>query len=132
MDLAQQLKNRIAGYLFGELSLDDLRDWLGDHVQDVHDSSDESLQDLDAKVWGLLSEWDLGHRDDASLRGGLAVLLEGEIVLQYSANNPGTEESVTFGDGDLPPAPGQIRLESENWVTSRHYPFTETAPTKGR
>ena len=65
--------------LYAELSLgtksvDDLRSWLEDHVDEVIESDDERLTDLDGLAWTLIGELDRGDRDESSVRSELGAV----------------------------------------------------------
>jgi len=69
--LAEELRDRVRAYVDGRSSLADLRGWLADHVQDVADTRDPELNELDGQAWILISEHDYGHRDEASIKAAL-------------------------------------------------------------
>lgn len=73
--LAHDLEALIEAYVREERSLADLREWLLDHVQDVLDSPDPRLAELDGVLWRLISEYDRRDRDEASVRTELTSFL---------------------------------------------------------
>ena len=75
MGLTAKLTTVLQAYVDGTAVLDHVHEWLIDHVQVVADSSDQKLQELDARAWMLISEWDLGHRTEESVRQEIAEAL---------------------------------------------------------
>jgi hypothetical protein len=73
--LAGELEGLIGAYLLGTRTLEDLRAWLLDHVQDVLDATDPRLDELDGELWLLISEYDRRDRDEASIRAELRRLV---------------------------------------------------------
>ena len=86
--LVQELDGAIGGYLRREHSLDDLREWLLDHVQQVLDSPDPELASLDGTVWRLIAEYDRRDRDEASVRTELQRLQFARQAASASASPP--------------------------------------------
>jgi len=82
MTLATELEDLIRRYLLGTRTLEDVREWLLDHVQAVLDSSDPRLDELDGESWLLISEYDRRDRDEASIREALAQLVSVDAPLQ--------------------------------------------------
>ena len=77
MTLYSELQMLVAGLSRGDKSVADLRSWLEDHVDEVMESDDKRLAELDGLAWTLIGELDRGHRDEASVRtelGAVAVL----------------------------------------------------------
>jgi hypothetical protein len=75
MTLATELESLIRCYLLGTREMEDLREWLYDHVQAVLDSDDPRLDELDGELWLLISEYDRRDRDEASIRIALRELV---------------------------------------------------------
>ncbi len=75
MNLVQELRVQIRAYLENRLSLLDLQDWLGTHVQALADDSSAEFQDLSGSAWLLISEWLSCDRGEASVRAELARLV---------------------------------------------------------
>ena len=71
MTRAQDLERLRRECAFRGRSLEDLRSWLTYHVQDVLDSDDVRLSELDGLAWGLLSELDRGDIDEDQVRAHL-------------------------------------------------------------
>lgn len=100
MSLAHELESLTRSYLVGRTSLEDVRQWLVAHAQDVVDAEDSRLDELDGELWLLISELDRGDRDDASIRADLELFFQdrGELVPALSPS-----EGPTPGSGsDLP------------------------------
>src|SRR5438132_405942 len=76
MILTGELEDLIRGYLCQRRTLDDLREWLLDHVQDVLDSTDPRLNELDGELWLLIAEYDRRDRDGSAGRALREVLAE--------------------------------------------------------
>lgn len=74
MTLYTELQSLVAQLLLGTKSVDDLRSWLEDHVDDVMESDDERLTELDGLAWTLIGELDRGDRDEASVRSELGAV----------------------------------------------------------
>lgn len=75
MTPASELEELIQAYLIGARTLEDLRQWLLDHVQDVLDTADSRLSQLDGELWLLISEYDRRDRDEASVKAALRQLV---------------------------------------------------------
>src|SRR3712207_3812917 len=75
MGLMTELEALVRECVYQGRSLDDLRTWLGQHVQAVLDSRDERLVQLDGTCWGLLAELDCGDRTADEVREDLALAL---------------------------------------------------------
>jgi hypothetical protein len=75
MDLARDLREQTRSYVEGRTSQATLREWLEDRVQMIADADDSELRDLDGQLWTLISEHDLGHRDEVELRSLLAQVI---------------------------------------------------------
>ena len=73
MNSTQQLRTHVRQFITGERSLDDLYDWLSQHVQELADSPDVDTRHLYGLVWLMIAEWTAGDRDEASAREDLAV-----------------------------------------------------------
>ena len=82
MSLAHELESLTRSYLVGRTSLEDVRQWLVAHAQDVVDADDPSLDELDGELWLLISELDRGDRDEASIRADLELFFQerGDLV----------------------------------------------------
>lgn len=86
--LVHQLEGAIGDYLRGGRSLDDLREWLLDRVQQMLDSSDPRVATLEGELWRLLAEYDRRDRDEASVRTELERLLRDRGAPAQSASPP--------------------------------------------
>jgi hypothetical protein len=73
--LTVNVEGLIRAYLAGTRTLEDLRVWLLDHVQDVLDADDPRLSQLDGMLWLLISEYDRRDRDEASIQATLGQLV---------------------------------------------------------
>ena len=74
MTLYAELQSLVAELSLGKKPVDDLRSWLEDHVDDVMESDDERLTELDGLAWTLIGELDRGDRDEASVRSELGAV----------------------------------------------------------
>ena len=92
MGLKALLQEKIRSYVEGHLDQADLRLWLGDHAQEIASSGDAELDDLDGLVWVLVSELDLGHRDEESVRAELAARLSDDINRQTARGAGGAPD----------------------------------------
>jgi hypothetical protein len=63
-----QIRERVARYLVGEISLDELEDWLVERSWNMHRDSDEAAQKLAAAIELRLAEHSSGHLSDDGLR----------------------------------------------------------------
>lgn len=75
MVLYTELQSLVAELSLGTKSVDDLRSWLEDHVDEVMESDDERLTELDGLAWTLIGELDLGDRDESSVRSELGAVV---------------------------------------------------------
>jgi hypothetical protein len=75
MSLEQEFQGLVRSYVLGQVGLEGVRAWLADHVQAVADTRDAALDELTGEAWALLSEYDLGDRDEDSVRAELSVTL---------------------------------------------------------
>ena len=82
MHLREMLREQARAYVECRSPLAELRSWLADHVQEIADAHDTALDELDGRLWSLISEFDLGHRDEASIRAELSKALEGQPAVQ--------------------------------------------------
>ena len=71
----QELRNRIAQVIVGNVSLDDFEDWFVGASWNVHAQADPRLAQLVGAVELHLAEYSSGHRDERQLRSGLKRLL---------------------------------------------------------
>ena len=74
MTIYAELQNLVAELSLGTKSVDVLRAWLEDHVDEVMESDDERLADLDGLAWTLIGELDRGDRDESSVRSELGAV----------------------------------------------------------
>ena len=74
MALYDDLHALVAELSRGKTSLADLRSWLEDHVDEVMESDDKRLLELDGLAWTLIGELDRGDRDEASVRSELGAV----------------------------------------------------------
>ena len=74
MMLYSELQTLVARFSRGKKSLADLRAWLEDHVDEVMESDDERLTELDGLAWTLIGELERGDRDEASVRSELGAV----------------------------------------------------------
>jgi len=72
MDESKELLELTNRYLAGESTLDEMWDWLVNHVEATRESS--PARELSDRLWILLSEYDLGDRDEESIRAELRAL----------------------------------------------------------
>jgi hypothetical protein len=93
MPLTHELEALAKSYLEGRTAVEDLRHWLVEHAQGVVDAADPRLDDLDGELWLLISEWDRGDRDEASVRDDLASFLRernNRVLIADSSSLPTT------------------------------------------
>ena len=74
MSLAFELEALTRSYLGGRSSLEEVREWLVAHAQQVIDADDPRLDELDGELWLQISEFDRGDRDEANIRSDLEQL----------------------------------------------------------
>jgi hypothetical protein len=74
MTLYTELQTLLAELSRGTKSVSDLRSWLEDHVDEVMESDDERLMELDGLAWTLIGELDRGDRDESSVQSELGVV----------------------------------------------------------
>lgn len=77
MDLAAELREHVCQYVAGDEPLLRLREWLEAH-DDVSASTDETLRDLNADAWAVISEMDCLELDEARAREILRASLREE------------------------------------------------------
>ncbi len=75
MHLAQELQERIRGFVEGQITSDELRGWLDVHAQALLEQGGEQAWELANHAWTLFAEQSYGHRDEDSVRSRLAGLL---------------------------------------------------------
>jgi hypothetical protein len=63
-----QIRQQLAKYLHGEVSLDLFEDWLVQRSWNMHRDSDEAAQKLASAIELRLAEHSSGHLDDEQLR----------------------------------------------------------------
>ena len=80
MAFSHEFESVIRSYLDGDLSLDELQDWLDAHVQATADSADPAAIELSDRAWILLSELGYGIRTDESVRAEFRQLLPSRCV----------------------------------------------------
>lgn len=68
----QELLELLGRYAADEAALDEVWRWLVDHVQTM--SLDSPARELSDRLWILLSEYQAGDRDEASIRDELRAL----------------------------------------------------------
>lgn len=105
MDLLLELRESIRAYVEGRHSIDHVRDWLTEHVQVVHETSEPLLQQLDGLAWTLIAEYDRGHRDDEDVRQAFAWFEQRDPILRKFWNFSDREEqaTTTSADNRMPP-----------------------------
>ena len=74
MTLYSELQTLVTELSRGTRSVEDLRSWLEDHVDEVMGSDDKRLTALDGLAWTLIGELDRGDCDDASVRAELGAV----------------------------------------------------------
>src|SRR2546426_7914376 len=70
-----QIREKLARYLRGEISLDHLEDWVVEQSWNMHRDSDDAAQQLAAAIELRLAEHSSGHLDEASLRNEFLSLI---------------------------------------------------------
>lgn len=95
MSLAQELEALTRSYLVGRTSLEDVRQWLVAHAQDVVDAEDQRLDELDGELWLLISEFDRGDRDEVSVRADLDLFFQerGDLAPALSPSEAQTPDA---------------------------------------
>ena len=71
-----QIREQLARYLAGEMSLAEFRDWFGPVVWGIEQCADPTAEGLAYEVEGRLAEADAGRWNETTLRGTLAPLVE--------------------------------------------------------
>lgn len=105
MNLTHALQDMLSAYLDGRMTLEQLRLWLAEHVQELPDAEDPEATRLADQVWILLSEFDYGHREEEDVRAELQRELA-TVHTRYDHFNLSPADEVEA-------ASGNIRLESE-------------------
>jgi hypothetical protein len=100
MSLAREIETLTRSYLGERASLEEIRQWLVVHAQDVVETDDPRLDQLDGELWLLISELDRGDRDEASVRVDLeqffredAELVPASIQSEGLTTDPSTRQS---------------------------------------
>ena len=70
-NLLHELQDAASAYVRGTIDAEALENTLADLAIPVSESDDAGVQALHGLMWRLLSEYDLGDRDEASLRRSL-------------------------------------------------------------
>jgi len=68
MSLANAIRDKVISYLSGEISLDELEDWVVTRTWDVDKTGDWEGADLAHGIELLLAEYTNGHRSEEELR----------------------------------------------------------------
>ena len=84
-----QIRGSVARYLRGEISLDQLEDWLVEQSWNMHRDSDESAQRLAGAIELRLAEHSSGHMDELSLQRELLSLINKTLSLISLGGLPG-------------------------------------------
>jgi len=102
------IRERLISYLLGEISLAELEEWVVSETWNVHQTGDQSTQDLVFSVELLLAEHSSGHRTEEELREEFRKLLStvhmqaslgpGQAIFTTGSSSTVTrDESVTLG-----------------------------------
>ena len=75
MDIARDLVRMLGLVADGKVPIDELYEWLAEHVQEIADSSTSSTRELADQAWIAVGEWQNARRSDADLRTALDNLL---------------------------------------------------------
>ena len=78
-----QIRERLARYLLGEISLDEFEDWLVERSWNMHLDSDETAQKLAAAIELRLAEHSSGHLSNDGLRKELLPMVTAYIPRLY-------------------------------------------------
>jgi hypothetical protein len=84
MNLEQQMRERIRAFLDGWDSLFELRDWLEDHVQAVHDDNGPAVRQMSGQAWLLIAEYDQDWINEDQVREELRSRLERPNVVHVA------------------------------------------------
>ena len=95
MALAHELHALMMACAVGGRPLSELRSWLEDHVDDVVESDDERLNELDGLAWTLLSELDRGDRSEDAVREELKGVASARSAGMVVAATPSTSTRET-------------------------------------
>lgn len=68
MRVEQEFHQEIQRFVTGELSIDELYDWLSEHVQPLADTDDAATRRLYGLAWLMVSEWSIGDRSEQDIR----------------------------------------------------------------
>ena len=106
-----QIREWLARYLHGEVSLDQFEDWLVQRSWNMHGDSDEASQKLVAAIELRLAEHSSGHLDDKQLRDELL-----PFVTTYNATvqfGPGIGTIVSSDAQNNSPTPRVLVIQAE-------------------
>ncbi len=73
--MGAEFEQILSSYLDETISLDQIYDWLAENAQTLSDDDAPEVRRLYGRMWTLLSEYDSGHRSEASLRAELSQCL---------------------------------------------------------
>jgi hypothetical protein len=73
----QEFRARLRKFTSGTSTLAALWDWLRWHVQELADSDDPAVRQLEGELALLIAEHDIGQRDEASIRAAIAASSDG-------------------------------------------------------
>lgn len=72
MTIRENLRRAIHDFVSGRSSLSDLRDWRRRHIREIVSSRVRGVRPLYGGLAAVLAEYDIGHRDETSVREALA------------------------------------------------------------
>ncbi len=107
-----QLREELARYLNGKLSLDDFEDWFARESWNVHKSNDLGAQRMAYAVELRLSEHSNGHLPEDELRNELDQLLRSPVIVffgQSQAVQTGSSIAIRFPGQPLAFRPADIK-----------------------
>jgi len=74
-NLEQTIREFVAEYIGGQISISDLHEHIAPILWDVEDSGDSVVENLTYSIELLISEYTAGHRSESSLRSELGIIM---------------------------------------------------------
>ena len=113
--LDQEIRAKIAQYLNGEISLEDLNQWFGPATWDVHLTDNYEALKLTGRVGLWLSEYSAGHLPEDALRYEMRQLLNAPVKVTTGTSSTTIYRQTSFGSAMIM-WQGAARSNAEEYV----------------
>jgi hypothetical protein len=98
---SSQIREQLANFLVGRISLDAFENWFAQNTWNIHKSGSVAAEDLTFAIEGSLSEFSSSHIDERELRAELFQILgsenkvvefieEPQVVYSFKSSAPAT------------------------------------------